>query len=110
MQPRPRDPGEGRRRHALAEEALGNGAQLSPAVLDQVHLLAHHHVVQLLPLLRDHDVGVTLHAQLQAYGRHGQYQALGSPGDRPVDPESLSPADPPRPPRIPGRPTTLAQP
>lgn len=49
-----RDPGTQRRPergHSLAEEALGDSAELSPAVLDQIHLLAHHHVVKLLPLL-----------------------------------------------------------
>ena len=68
LQPRPRTQGRAGWRHSLAEEALGDGAQFSPTVLDEVHLLVHHHVVQLLPLLRDHDVGVALHAQLQAYG------------------------------------------
>lgn len=58
--------GSGRRSHSLAKEALGDGAELPPAVLDQVHLLAHHHVIQLLPLLRNHDIRVALHAQLQA--------------------------------------------
>lgn len=70
-----REPGIQQRRHSLAEEALGDGAQLSPAVLDQVHLLVHHHVVKLLSLLRDHDVGIALHAQLQAYeGSRSQHQ------------------------------------
>lgn len=65
------DPGTQRRPgwgHSLAKEALGDGAQLSPTVLDQVHLLVHHHVVKLLPLLRDHDVRIPFHAQLQACG------------------------------------------
>lgn len=64
--------------HSLAKEALGDRAQLSPTVLDQVHLLAHHHVVKLLPLLCNHDVGIPLHAQLQAC--QGAWSALGSKG------------------------------
>lgn len=75
LQLRPRKPGEAGWGHSLAKEALGDGAELSPAVLDQVHLLVHHHVVKLLPLLCNHDVGIPLHAQLQAYrGGHGQHQ------------------------------------
>lgn len=69
--------------HSLAEEALGDSAQFSPTVLDQVHLLVHHHVVKLLSLLRNHDVGVPLHAQLQAYGGGTvSTQASTSPGEQ----------------------------
>lgn len=87
----PRRPGWG---HSLAEEALGDGAQFSPAVLDQVHLLVHHHVVKLLPLLRNHDVGVPLHAQLQAYGG-GTVSTQGAEGGRPAAPGSPPPSCPP---------------
>lgn len=62
-----REPGaQGPGEHSLAEEALGHGAQLSPPVLDQAHLPAHHQVVELLALLRDHHVGIALHTQLEA--------------------------------------------
>ena len=52
-------------KNSLSHEALGHVAELPAAVLDQVTALAHHHVVELLALLRDHHVRIPLHAQLQ---------------------------------------------
>lgn len=48
-------------KNSLSHEALGHGSQLSAPVLDQVPALGHHHMVELLAFLGNHNVGIPLH-------------------------------------------------
>lgn len=57
----------GRGIYSLSHEAFGHNAELPAPVLDQVAVLGHHHVVELLALLGDHHIGVPLHAQFKAW-------------------------------------------
>ena len=51
---------------SLSEEALGHLGQLAAPVLDEVPVLSHHHVVELLSFLSDHHIGIPFHAKFQA--------------------------------------------
>lgn len=54
-------------RYSLSHKTLGHNAELPSSVLNQVAILGHHHVVELLPFLCNHHVGITLHAQFETY-------------------------------------------
>lgn len=55
------------KRDLLSHKALGDNAELPPSVLNQVAVLGHHHVVELLPFLCNHHIGVALHSELETY-------------------------------------------
>lgn len=55
------------RRDSLSHKTLGHNAELLSSVLDQVAILGHHHVVEFLPFLGNHHVGVTLHSKFKTY-------------------------------------------
>lgn len=52
---------------SLSQEALGHDSELPPAVFDQMATLGHHHVVELLSFLCDHNVSVPLHSQFETW-------------------------------------------
>lgn len=52
---------------SLSQEALGHDGELPPAVFDQMAALGHHHVVELLSFLCDHNVSVSLHSQFETW-------------------------------------------
>lgn len=56
-----------KQRNSLSHEALGHNAELPASVLNQVPILGHHHVVELLPLLCNHHIGIPLHSQFETY-------------------------------------------